>query len=197
MPMGFDPAPWWANLYLYSFEKAYMKNIIITDKIQARSYHAAKRFIDDIALINDGGNFTKYYKDIYPPELELKLENSGNQASFLNLFVEKSDGIFKYKLYDKRDDFPFSIVRMPFKDSNIPENIFYSALSGEILRIGRSTLLKEDFIPKISELIIRIKHQGSSYFKTRKTIQRVMEKHDDAFSKFKLVENELIDLWNT
>ena len=194
IPMGSDPSPWWANLYLYSFEVEYMKKIIKNDKVQARSYHGARRFIDDVALINDGGNFSKFYKEIYPPELELKLESSGTQASFLNLYIEITEGIFKYKLYDKRDDFPFSIVRMPYKESNIPENIFYSALSGEIIRIGRSTLLKADFLPKIKELIQRIKNQGASYNRIRRTIRKVINKHGDDF-KFKVMENEIVDLW--
>ena len=66
------------------------------------------------------------------------------------------DGIFVYKLYDKRDAFPFSIVRMPYTSSNIPENIFYSAMVGEFLRIAGSTLLYEDFLPRVIELIQRL-----------------------------------------
>ena len=69
------------------------------------------------------------------------------------------DQILKFtllnKLYDKRDDFPFFIVRMPHMSSNIPQSIFYSALVGEFLRIGRSTLRFEDFLPKAKELLDR------------------------------------------
>ena len=57
------------------------------------------------------------------------------------------------KLYDKRDDFSFSTVRMPHMCSNIPKCIFYSALGGEYLRIGRSTLKTEHFTPKAGELL--------------------------------------------
>ena len=95
---------------------------------------------------------------------------------------------------DKRDDFPFFIMRMSYKESNIPENIFYSALSGEIIRIGRSTLLKADCLPKIKELIERIKNQGASYNRIRRTIRKVINKHGDDF-KFKVMENEIVDLW--
>ena len=97
--------------------------------------------------------FGKVFKDIYPDELELKVEHEGNSASFLNLEIRIEDGQFVYKLYDKRDAFPFSIVRMPYLSSNIPKKIFYSALVGEFLRIARATLHLSDFIPKATDLI--------------------------------------------
>ena len=62
---------------------------------------------------------------------------------FIDVTIENKR--FIYKLYDKRDDFSFSIVRMPHMCSNIPKAIFYSALVGEYLRIGRSTLKTEHF----------------------------------------------------
>ena len=77
--------------------------------------------------------------------LELKLEH----ATFLDLDITIKDGIFVYKLFDKRDAFGFPIVRMPFIESNIPSNIFYGAVFSEILRIARCTLLFEDVVPRL------------------------------------------------
>ena len=122
-----------------------MNELVSEDKVKARHFHATKRFIDDLCAINDGNLFQTVYSDIYPEELELKLEHSGNHATFLNLDINITEGKFIYKLFDKRDAFPFSIVRMPFMDSNIPESIFYSAPVGEFLRIARSTLLSMIF----------------------------------------------------
>ena len=42
---------------------------------------------------------------------------------------------FSISVFDKRDDFPFSRVRMPHRRSNIPTNMFYATLSSEILWI--------------------------------------------------------------
>ena len=75
-----------------------------------------------------------------PPELELKEEHAGHHANCLCLEIKIEGKKFIYKLYAKRDNFPFNIVRMPHMASNIPKAIFYSALVGEFLRIGRSTL---------------------------------------------------------
>ena len=148
IPMGIDPAPFWANLFLYSYEEEYISRLIPLDPGKARHFHSTYRFIDDLCALNDGGEFGKVFKDIYPEELELKLEHSGQYASFLNLDITIEDGIFNYKLYDKRDAFPFHIVRMPHINSNIPRGIFYSALVGEFLRIARSTLQLRHFLPK-------------------------------------------------
>ena len=168
--------------------------MISSDKVKARHFHSTKRFIDDLCALNDGGEFGKSFLDIYPSELELKVENQGNHATFLNLDITIKDGIFTYKLYDKRDDFPFNIVRMPYSDSNIPQTIFYSALKGEFLRIARSTLYLQDFIPKASELLTRMKKQGATNNVTCKSLKRIISKHTKCFEQFSILTDDLVNL---
>ena len=76
---------------------------------------------------------------IYPPKLQLKVEHSGTHATFTNLEITVKDGVFIYKLIDKCDTFPISIVRMSYINSNIPKSIFYSPQVGEFLRIACSS----------------------------------------------------------
>ena len=95
-------------------------------------------------------------------------------------------------LYDKRDTFPFFIVRMPHKESNIPQNIFYSALMGEILRIARSTLLLDDFVPKATQLISRMNKQGAGKYKLQNSLKRIIRNHKTGFIKFGHNTNSLI-----
>ena len=84
-----------------------MSQLISNGKVKARHFHARKRFIDDLGTLNDGGVFNDVYKKICPPELQLKVEHSGTNATFLNLDITVKDGVFIYKLFDKRDAFPF------------------------------------------------------------------------------------------
>ena len=79
------------------------------------------------------------------------VEHHGDHATFLNLNITAKERTFIYKLFDKRDSFPFSVVRMPQIESNILQYIFYSAIEGEFLRIDRSTLCLKDFIPESKE----------------------------------------------
>ena len=56
------------------------------------------------------------------------VEHQGDHAIFLNLDITIKEGIFICNLFDKRDSFPFSVVRMLHIESNIPQSIFYSAI---------------------------------------------------------------------
>ena len=49
--MGTGPAPFRANLFLYTYENYYMP------KVEARHFHSNKRFIYDLGTLNDGGVF--------------------------------------------------------------------------------------------------------------------------------------------
>ena len=194
IPMGIDPAPFWANLFLYTYEKQYMETLIESDKVKARHFHSTKRFIDDLCAINDGDEFGKSYKEIYPEELELKIEHHGQHASFLSLDINIVDGRFVYKLFDKRDAFPFFIVRMPHLQSNIPRNIFYSALVGEFLRVARSTLLVEDFIPKAKDLVKRMNSQGANLFLSQRHLKKIIDNHPSSFHQFNTGTENLLTL---
>ena len=71
------------------------------------------RFIDDLLSLNNDSTFEKHYKNIYPTELELKKENNNNScASFLGMYICIENGEFHSKLFDKRDNSGFDIVRM-------------------------------------------------------------------------------------
>ena len=73
--MGIDPAPFWANLYLYYYEKQYVMSQISLNYRKALMFRHASRFIDDEANLNDGGEFGRSWKEVYPKELELKVEH--------------------------------------------------------------------------------------------------------------------------
>ena len=101
----------------------------------------------------DGGEFGRPIINIYPKELELKVENQGDHVTFFNLDLIIKEETFKYKLFDKRDSFPFSIVKISHIVSNIPHNVFYSVIKGEFSKIARSTLYVRVFLPKAKELL--------------------------------------------
>jgi len=192
IPMGIDPAPFWANLFLYYFESKYVQSLISLGSTRAFSFHSTDRFIDDLCALNDHGHFALSYKDIYPPELELKVEHQGLHATFLDLDITVENGLFIYKLFDKRDAFPFFIVRMPHLSSNIPQNIFYSSIFSELLRIARCTLLFNDFIVRASQLIDRMKSQGGEVRLLKKQVGKAVCRYPDAFNKYGKTLDDII-----
>ena len=184
IPMGIDPAPFWANLHLYAYEYKFMTALMSVDKIRARKFIYATRFIDDECNLNDGGEFGRSYRSIYPPELELKCEHHGTHATFLDLEINISDGIFVYKLFDKRDGFPFFIVRMPDFSGNIPSHVFYGSIMSEFLRIARCTLRYTDFVSSAISLFKRMINQGGSKDKILNQIRKALMRHPLPFKKF-------------
>ena len=80
--MGIDPAPFWANLFLYFHQEEYMPSLISSDKINARYFHSSKRFNDVLCAINDGAEFGRSICEIYPKKLEHKAKHQGDYAIF-------------------------------------------------------------------------------------------------------------------
>ena len=83
IPMGIDPAPFLANLYLYHFESEFISILSRTDRYRGFKFKHCFRFIDDACNINDDNEFENSYKEIYPKDLHLKCEHTGNHATFL------------------------------------------------------------------------------------------------------------------
>ena len=112
-----------SQTYCYIFMK-WMNELKKNDLIKARKLCNIFRFIDDLNSINDGGEFESNFSKIYPEESQLSKENTDkHKATFLDLDIKIKDGKFHFGLFDKRDSFPFSVVRKPDKSSNIPSSI--------------------------------------------------------------------------
>ena len=183
IPMGSDPAPFMANLFLYFYENKWLLELKKKDLHKARLFSNTFRFIDDLCTINDNNEFERNYQQIYPVELELKKENNSNlEASFLDLSITLENKHFNTKLFDKRDAFPFSIVRMPDLNGNILCHVFYGSIFSEFLRIARATLKYMDFLPKSRELVERM--QGATENILLKQIDKMVARYPDAVETF-------------
>ena len=178
IPMGSDPAPFMANLFLYFYENKWVRTLKKTDLNKARKFRYTFRFIDDLITINDNGLFEEYHKEIYPEELQLNLEGSGDRLSFLDLDLTKNNGQLDVKLFDKRDSFPFSIVRLPYASSNIPTNMFYSSISAEILRIGRISWNFPNFLASAKSVIDRAYKQGATSNILSKSLKKIFGRQE-------------------
>ena len=88
--------------------------------------------------------------DIYPKELDLKHENSGNDksASYLDLKSDVTNKEITKSLYDKRDDFPFKIVNFPNLSGNIPQDGSYGVFIAQTLRYAKACSKYTDFIER-------------------------------------------------
>ena len=146
----------------------------------------------DLCCLNDGGEFDKSFQNIYPDCLALKCEHRGTHATFLDIDITLNDGIFIYKLFDKRDEFPFNIIRMPDFSSNIPSYVFYGTCLSEFLRIARATLLWTDFVPRAVDLSKRMLAQGGVHHKIILQFKKAMLRHPVPFHSFQMTSSDMI-----
>ena len=111
----------------------------------------------------------------------------------LDLDISICDGIFVYKLFDKRDSFPFNIVRMPHLDSNTPSFVFYSTILSEFLRIARATLRYCDFFPRVVSLVNRMMDQGGNCQRIFRQFSKAISRHPEPFKHYSIGLNEIIN----
>ena len=162
-----------------------MFNLKKDDKARAKNLRHVFRFIDDLIALNDNDEFMRSHQDIYPPEMELKVENEDTlAASFLDLALAVNEGVIDTKLFDKRDAFNFSVVRMPFKCSNIPNKMFYSTIGAEVLRICRTTSHYNFFLVSARNLITRMRNQGADTHGLQRVLTKMLNRHWKPFEKF-------------
>jgi hypothetical protein len=95
--------------------------------------------LDDALSLNNY-RIGDFVDRIYPIELEIKdTTDTDRSASYLDLYFEiDSERRLRTKLYDKRDDFNFSIVTFPFICSNIPAAPAYGVYIFQLIRYSRT-----------------------------------------------------------
>ena len=108
--------------------------------------------------------------------------------------ISISDGVARIKLYDKRDGFPFSIVRLSYKESNMPSFIFYSTIGAEMLRISRACTFVDDFMLSTKSLLKRMYTQGAKHFLVLNIIKKTFGRHIFDFKHISQNSNDLVTL---
>ena len=135
----------------------------------------------------------KHYKDIYPTELELKKENNSNScASFLDLYIFIENGEFHTKLFDKRDQLGFDIVRMLFCCSNVPSKMFYGCIGAEFLRISGATSKIEDLTCNCKQLLSRMLKTNAQMRRIKFSLIKMIQWHQEVFIKYKKSIDEVM-----
>ena len=126
IPVGTNCAPLVTDLFLFCYERDFM--LSMSDNNQAdiiEALNSTSRYLDDLLNI-DNPYFEQMVGQIYPTELQLNKANSSDtEAPFLDLNLSITNGIVSSKIYDKRDDFNFETVNLPFLDGDVPHSPSY------------------------------------------------------------------------
>ena len=166
--MGTNCAPLVADLFLFCYERHFMKDLSSdnqTDLIKA--FNSTSRYLDDLLNI-DNPYFEGMVNQIYPPELQLNIVNtSDTEAPFLDLHLSIFNGFVSSKIYDKRDDFDFDIVIFPFLDGDVPRRPSYGVYISQLIRFARVCSHADDFNTRNKYLTAQLLKQGYRYHKLR------------------------------
>ena len=185
IPMGTNCAPLLADLFLYSYESEFIQQLLKSGaKKQCHSFNLTYRYIDDVLSINNC-KFNDYLDIIYPSELEIKdTSDSAKYVNFLDLHLEIDNNELNTSLYDKRDDFNFSIVNFPYLSSNIPSSPAYGVFVSQLVRYSRSSSAYTDFIQRSSILATKLLKQGFEITRLKSSFKKFYGRHHDLIDKY-------------
>ena len=176
--MGTNCAPLVADLFLFCYERDFMKSL--SDSNQAdiiEAFNSTSRYLDDLLNI-DNPYFDRFVSQIYPSELQLnKANRSETEAPFLDLHLSISNGFVSSKIYDKRDDFDFDIVHFPFLDGDIPRAPSYRVYISQLIRFARVSSRNRFLTAKLLK-------QGYRYHKLRKAFSKFYRRYFELVSKY-------------
>ena len=161
IPMGTDCAPFFANLFLYSYEYDWIeKQRILKNYSLLNAFKHSCRYIDDLLLANNDDIMIKVMTDIYPKELILVPDDSnGLSTPFLDLQLVVKNGVVSSSIFDKRDAFDFKIINYPTLTGNIPLKSSYGVFTCELVRYARACTYLEDFKTRMLILVNKLKKQ--------------------------------------
>ncbi|KAK3085000.1 hypothetical protein FSP39_022707 [Pinctada imbricata] len=160
IPMGTNCALLLADIFLYSYEAEFIQSLVSEGKRNLASDFNFT-YIDDVLSINNP-KFADYLSSIYPSELEVKkISETDNSASYLDIMLSyDTDGHMNTSLYDKRDDFNFSITNFPFLSSNIPSSPAYSVSISQLILYAKASTKYTDFVLRARRLSNKLLSQG-------------------------------------
>ena len=186
IPMGTNCAPLVADLFLYCYERDFMLSLKPDTQHEIiQSFNRTSRYLDDILNL-DNPYFDQMVSSIYPAELTLNKANDSNLVtSFLDLHLSVDNGIISSKIYDKREDFNFSIVNYPFLDGDVPRSTSYGVYISQLIRFARACSSLEDFNSRNLLITNKLLKQGYRYHKLRKTFSKFYRRNTSLISKYK------------
>ena len=131
---------------------------------------------------------------VYPPELEIKeTTESASSASYLDIFLEfDSNGHLSTRLYDKKDDFDFTIINFPHLDSNIPLSPSYGVYISQLIRYARACTSYGDFVERHSCLSCKLVNQGYSRKRLVSTFKRFFGRCHELIDKYDVSLRQMI-----
>ena len=150
------------------------------EKKLARSFNFTFRNINDVLSLNNF-RFGDFVDRIYPIEREIKDTADTDRSTSYEI---DSEGRLRTTLYDKRDDFNFPIVNLPFICSNIPAAPAYGVYISQLIRYFRACGSYQDFLDKGLLPTRKLLNQGFLLVKLKSSLRKFYGRHHDLIDRY-------------
>ena len=185
IPMGTNCAPLVADLFLFCYERDFMKSLSRENQADIiEAFNSTSRYLDDLLNI-DNIYFDQMVDRIYPTELQLNRANSSDtEAPIFDLTVCLSNGTVSTKFNDKRDDFDFDIFNYSFLDGDVPRRPSYGVYISQLIRFASASSQLSDFNDRNKALTAKLLRQGYRYYKFLKAFPKFYRRHSALVEKY-------------
>ena len=137
--------------------------------------------------------FAEYLESSYPRELEIKeTTETAASSSYLDHFLYIDNEKLTIRLYDKRDDFNYSIVIIPFLSSNIPSAPAYGVYVSQLICYARACSSYQDFMECGKVLTTKLLSQGYQKSKLEATLKKFYERHHDLVNPYIVAVSRIV-----
>ena len=131
------------------------------------------RLIDDVCAVDcpDFKELCSSYPDF------LSLDNTtleDDSVNFLGMNLKFTESGLQMKVYDKRKDYPFKVVRFPNLLSEIPEHQAYGVFIGLLHRFYRICNYPKFFLTASVDVAQTLDNQGCKYMKLFKVFSNFL-----------------------
>ena len=113
-----------------------------------------------------------------------KGNTSDTETSFLDLNIKVVGSNIHTSVYDKRDDFGFTIVNFPWLSGVVPRLPSYGIYVSQLVRFARCCTSVFDFHSKNLQITSKLLTQGYIYHKLRRTFGKFFMSYSERLSKF-------------
>lgn len=193
IPMGTDCAPFLANLYLYALEYNFLEKLTKENIHEARKFSNCFRYIDDLIAFNNNNLMDKYKHKIYPKEMVLNKENTHDtNATFLDINLKIVNNILETSLYDKRDNFDFSINNFPILSGNIHFKRSHGIFISQLIRFSKVCMDKNDFIMRCKRMVNKLCQQFFNKDLLKQKFSSFYDKYYDLIKKYNVTKLKMM-----
>ena len=89
-----------------------------------------------------------------------KANPSETEVPFLVLHLSILNRFISCKVYDKRDDFDFETVNVPYLERDVPRRASYGVYISQLIRLARVSNHVSDFSTRNKLLTAKLQNQG-------------------------------------